>query len=102
MPVPVMTSNLEYPSSLAFWTKSRLVVQGQPQFHRFFRPQHSALLLPKYRHPGKPGRPGQDILSIPTRILWIPTNNGLWRIDIERGSQSHREDGFSDFRFTSI
>ncbi|WP_421947048.1 ATP-binding protein [Phaeodactylibacter xiamenensis] len=46
----------------------------------------------------------RDILVAGNGIVWIPTNNGLWRIDLEK-EQSEKlstEQGFSDFRFTSI
>ncbi|MCB9347154.1 MAG: hypothetical protein H6573_06505 [Lewinellaceae bacterium] len=77
---------------------------GQPQFHRFFD-----LNTQRYFSPG-PGIPEnledlvRDIFVDSKGILWIPTNNGMWRIDIERGESQKLgpEDGFSDFRFTSI
>lgn len=46
----------------------------------------------------------RDILVSADGLIWIPTNDGLWRIDIDKGESRKlsMEDGFSDFRFTSI
>jgi signal transduction histidine kinase len=46
----------------------------------------------------------RDILVDSKGIVWIPTNNGLWRVDIDRGESTvvGLEHGFADFRFTSI
>lgn len=46
----------------------------------------------------------RDILVDSQGILWIPTNNGLWRIDIdeEKSEVIGLKQGFADFRFTSI
>jgi len=46
----------------------------------------------------------RDILVDSKGILWIPTNNGLWRIDIDEGKSEvlGLKHGFADFRFTSI
>ncbi len=46
----------------------------------------------------------RDILVDSKGIVWIPTNNGLWRIDTALGQNEvlGLEHGFADFRFTSI
>ncbi len=46
----------------------------------------------------------RDILVDSKGIVWIPTNNGLWRIDTdqEQSEVLGLEHGFADFRFTSI
>ncbi len=46
----------------------------------------------------------RDILVDHNGVLWIPTNNGLWRIDIDRGESEvlGLEHGFTDLHFTSI
>ena len=87
-----------------FLDKSRLVVQDNRNSIAFFD-----LNTQRYFSPG-PGIPEnlgdlvRDIFVDSKGILWIPTNNGLWRIDFERGESQKLgpEDGFSDFRFTSI
>ncbi|MCB9289664.1 MAG: response regulator [Lewinellaceae bacterium] len=46
----------------------------------------------------------RDILVDHQGLIWIPTNDGLWRIDLDRGESEvlGLEHGFTDFRFTSI
>ena len=46
----------------------------------------------------------RDILVDQEGIVWILTNNGLWRIDIDQGESEvlSLEHGFTDFRFTTI
>ncbi|PHN06676.1 ligand-binding sensor domain-containing protein [Flavilitoribacter nigricans] len=46
----------------------------------------------------------RDILVDQQGLVWIPTNNGLWKIDIDRGESEvlGLENGFTDSRFTSI
>jgi signal transduction histidine kinase/DNA-binding response OmpR family regulator/streptogramin lyase len=46
----------------------------------------------------------RDILVSSDGLIWIPTNDGLWRLDIEKGESQKlgTGQGFSDFRFTAI
>lgn len=46
----------------------------------------------------------RDILVDHKGVVWIPTNNGLWKIDIDKGESEvlGLEQGFADFRFTTI
>lgn len=46
----------------------------------------------------------RDIFVDSKGIIWVPTNDGLWRIDLEKEQSKvyGLEDGFADLRFTSI
>ncbi|MCB0636455.1 MAG: hypothetical protein KDC54_07540, partial [Lewinella sp.] len=57
--------------------------------------------------PGIPADLGdmlRDIYVDRQGLIWIPTNNGLWRLDLEQGESRRldQRDGFADFRFTAI
>lgn len=72
---------------LSFWdlnTQQKIVIQPgvQDTFEGFIR----------------------DLLVDQQDLLWVITNNGLWRIDFDQGESEllGPEQGFSDFRFTTI
>jgi len=46
----------------------------------------------------------RDILVDAKGNVWIPTNQGLWKLDFEQRQATHIKDqaGFKDFRFTAI
>ncbi len=97
--------DLKINSNLFEFVRDELVVFQHGRFRiSFFDLRTQKVVSPPPGIPDSLGGFIRDLLVDAEGILWVPTNNGLWRMDIAAGKSEvlGLEDGFADFRFTAI
>lgn len=87
-----------------FINKDLVVVQFNEMEIAFFDVKTQQLVPTGEAIPQNLGGFIRDIFVDSNGILWVPTNKGLWRIDLDlrQSKLLGLEDGFADIRFTSI